>query len=164
MSTNLPTFKTADICDSHSGHVRVLPPTLLSYGGLSECAGEVVTIRLAENNAILRELFAEQGHGRIVVVDVGEGYFAVVGDNLAGMAIENGWSGIIVNGYVRDTAMLRQMQIAVWAIGTCPRRGVGGATGQNNVTMSIGPVEIRPGDFIYADPDGIVVLDKPIIL
>ena len=95
MSTNLPTFKTADICDSHSGQVRVLPPTLLSYGGLSECAGEVVTIRLAENNAILRELFAEQGHGRIVVVDVGEEYFAVVGDNLAGMAIENGWSGNI---------------------------------------------------------------------
>ncbi|MCL4168466.1 UNVERIFIED_CONTAM: hypothetical protein GTU68_039265, partial [Idotea baltica] len=88
-------------------------------------------------------------------------FCAVVGDNLASHAIEHGWSGIIVNGYIRDIKALSDMPIAIWALGTCPRRSQKRAEGLKDVSLQFGNVELRSGDFLYADEDGILVSEAP---
>ena len=153
---------TAEVCDLRPDSVQVLECSLVSYGGTSRCSGQIVTFHLDEDNRALKSRLQTPGSGQVAVVDVSGDICAVVGDRLAGFAIENGWSGIILNGYLRDTDKLRGMPIAIWALGTYPRRSSKRADGATDLPISFGGVEFTPGAYLYADEDGIVLAEKPL--
>ncbi|MEA3497833.1 MAG: ribonuclease E activity regulator RraA [Campylobacterota bacterium] len=156
---------TADICDKYPNDVQVVAPHFKSYGGVSMCHGEITTIKLFEDNKALVELLRDnRGDGKICVVDVVGEYCAVVGETLMGYAYHNGWQGIIINGYVRDTHQTTQIPVGLWAIGTYPFKSQKKAQAQLNTTLNFGDVEFRVGEFVYADRDGIVVTKEDIVL
>ena len=150
-------FNTADICDERNTSVQVLRPGFYSYGGLKKCCGSVRTIKLDEDNSGLISLLKEQGDGQIAVVDVGGSFCAVVGDTLMGYAKQNNWAGIIVNGYVRDIANTSKIPVGLWALGTCPLKSQKKSSSNLDVALSFGGIRFVPGDYLYADCDGIIV-------
>jgi regulator of ribonuclease activity A len=157
-------FFTADICDEHIDKVLVLDPEYKNYGGADKCQGEVVTIRLDKNNSELVKLLRdEDGSGKIVVVDVREEYFAVVGENLMKFAHKNNYAGIIVNGYIRDTFQIKDIPVALYALGTCPRKYIPVTDAERDVHLSFGGIGFKNGDYLYADRDGVIVTPKKII-
>ena len=152
------TFFTADICDAHSDKVSVLGPGYRNYGGADRCQGEVVTLKLDRNNTDLISLLRDgDGTGKVVVVDVGQAYFAVVGENLMGIAHRNNFAGIIVNGYIRDTLQIRDIPVGLYALGSCPSKYIPVTRGEKDVPVDFGGILINSGDYIYADTDGVVV-------
>jgi len=152
------TFFTADICDEHSNKVFILGPGYTNYGGAASCQGEIVTIRLDKNNADLVTLLRdEDGSGKVVVVDVDKSYFAVVGENLMKFAMQNNYAGIIVNGYIRDTFQIKEIPVALFAIGTCSRKYIPTTEGERHIPLSFGGVDFNDGDYLYADNDGVIV-------
>jgi regulator of ribonuclease activity A len=157
-------FFTADICDEHSDKVLVLDPEYKNYGGADKCQGEVVTIRLDKNNSELVKLLRdEDGSGKVVVVDVREEYFAVVGENLMKFAHKNNYAGIIVNGYIRDTFQIKDIPVALYALGTCPRKYIPVTDAERDVHLSFGGIGFKNGDYLYADTDGVIVTPEKII-
>ncbi len=156
---------TADICDQYPNDVQVLDPNYKSYGGVSMCHGSIVTIELFEDNKALVELLRDtRGDGKICVVDVKGDYCAVVGETLMGFAYHNGWEGIIINGYVRDTHQTKVIPVGLFAIGTYPFKSQKKAQANQNTTLNFGNVEFKVGEFLYADKDGIIVTKNNIIL
>jgi regulator of ribonuclease activity A len=157
-------FFTADICDEHSDKALVLDPEYKNYGGIDKCQGEVVTIRLDKNNSeLIKILRDEDGSGKVVVVDVREEYFAVVGENLMKFAHKNNYAGIIVNGYIRDTYQIKDIPVALYALGTCPRKYIPVTDAERDVHLSFGGIGFQNGDYIYADTDGVIVMPEKII-
>lgn len=157
-------FFTADICDEHSDIALILDPEYKNYGGVDKCQGEVVTIRLDKNNSELIKLLRdEDGSGKVVVVDVREEYFAVVGENLMKFAHKNNYAGIIVNGYIRDTLQIKDIPVALYALGACPRKYIPATEAERDVHLSFGGIGFKNGDYIYADTDGIIVMPEKIV-
>ena len=149
---------TADFCDTHPDKVSVLGPGYLNYGGAPMCQGEVVTIHLDRNNSDLITLLRdENGQGKVVVVDADQAYYATVGEKLMQFAQTNDYAGIIVNGYIRDTFQIKDIPVALYALGTCPRKYIPVTQGKRDVPLSFGGVEFRPGDYVYTDTDGVIV-------
>ena len=149
---------TANICDNYPNEVSVLDPQYYSYGGVAMCHGKITTIQLFEDNSALVKLLKEtKGDGRICVVDVVGSYCAVVGETLMGYAYSNGWNGIIINGYVRDTHQTKQIPVGLWALGTYPYKSQKKQDAILNETLKFKGVEFKEGCFLYADQDGIVV-------
>ena len=154
-------FKTADICDSYGKGVEVVAETLYSYGKKISFSGEIVTILLDKDNSdLVTMLRDEQGNGRVVVVDVYAQYCAVVGDTLMGYALKNGWSGMIINGYVRDSKITKEIEVGLMALGTCPRKSSKKSPSQRNIDLHFGGVSFKCGAYLYADEDGIVISSK----
>ncbi len=157
-------FFTADICDEHIDKVLVLDPEYKNYGGADKCQGEVVTIKLDKNNSDLITLLRdEDGSGKVVVVDVREEYFAVVGENLMKFAHKNNYAGIIINGYIRDTFQIKDIPVALYALGTCPRKYIPATKGERDSHLSFGGIGFKNGDYLYADTDGVIVTDEKIV-
>ncbi|SDM56516.1 regulator of ribonuclease activity A [Oryzisolibacter propanilivorax] len=168
MTADFASFpSTCDLCDVHkaddSGAFRVLPPVMHSYGGLAAFAGEVRTVRCFEDNSLVKAAVEAAGHGRVLVVDGGASLRrALVGGNLAASAARNGWAGIVVNGCVRDVAELAAAQVGIRALGLVPLPTEKRGEGQSGVAVQVQGVWVRPGDWLYADADGIVVSDRPL--
>ncbi|MGB0865196.1 MAG: ribonuclease E activity regulator RraA [Granulosicoccaceae bacterium] len=157
------TVYTADLCDEHPERVSVLGPGYSNYGGAAVCEGEVVTIRLDKNNSDLITLLRdEDGAGKVVVVDVDQAYYAVVGENLMKFAQASGYAGIVVNGYIRDTFQIKDIPVALFALGTCSRKSIPVTSGELGAMLSFGGVDFKPGNYIYADTDGVIVTAKPL--
>ena len=158
------TFFTADICDEHSDRVAVLGAGYNNYGGADKCQGEVVTIKLDRNNSDLLTMLRDvDGTGKVVVVDVDRAYYAVVGEKLMKFAHQNNYTGIIVNGYIRDIALIRDIPVALYAPGTCPRKYIPTTSGEQDVPLAFGGVEFNSGDYLYADTDGVIVVAEKIV-
>ncbi|DAB37094.1 MAG TPA: S-adenosylmethionine--2-demethylmenaquinone methyltransferase [Sulfurospirillum cavolei] len=155
-------FYTADLCDAYPNHVRVLDPLFKSYGGRKRIFGSIVTVQLFGNNKTLVELLKSEGAGRIAVVDVHAAYTAVVGDNLMKFAYENHWAGIVINGYVRDTKNTKEIDVGLFALGTCPKKTMEPQEGSLHVSFSFGGVTFNEGDYLYADRDGIILSATPL--
>ena len=154
-------FSTADLCDEHGEKLQIVEAQFNSYGLKESFFGEMVTIKLDEDNRGLVEMLRdEEGKGRVVVVDVEQKFCAVVGDNLMGFASKNGWAGIIINGYVRDTKITKTIDAGLFALGTCPRRSGKRAESQREINLNFAGVEFRSGAWIYADGDGVIVSDE----
>ena len=152
---------TAALCDEHGDEVRVLDGGFVSYGGNTSFAGPVTTLSAFEDNSLVREALAEEGGGRVLVVDAGGSTrCAMVGGNLGLLAADNGWAGIIVDGCVRDAAELRGTTLGIRARGTSPRRSVKRGTGQRDVPITVAGMDLVPGMWLWADEDGIVVADR----
>ena len=125
MLPRMPTFSTTDLCDANGPAVAVLPPIFRDFGRERAFAGPAETIRLADDNVLVREALDEDGRGRVLVVDGGGSLAcALLGDQLATLALTHGWAGVIVNGCVRDVETLATIPIGVKAIGQRPTAGV----------------------------------------
>ncbi|MFM2112416.1 MAG: hypothetical protein RLZZ271_1076 [Pseudomonadota bacterium] len=160
-------FATCDLCDTHendtSGVFRVLPPVFRDFAALKPFCGPVHTLRCPEDNSRVREAVNSPGEGRVLVVDGGASLRrALVGGNLAVAAAKNGWAGIVVDGCVRDVAELREAGIPIRALALMPLRTEKRGEGQAGVVVTIQGVTVRPGDWLYADEDGMVVSATPL--
>lgn len=135
-----------------------------SYGGHTAFGGEVVTVKCFEDNSRVKELFATDGTGKVLVVDGGGSMrCALLGDMIAESGIRNGWAGIIIYGCVRDVNALTGMALGVQALGSTPRKSTRKNQGETNVEIQFGGMTIRSGMFIYADMTGIIVSDKTLV-
>jgi len=149
---------TADLCDFFIDELQVAEPLLIGFGGKAMFGGEIVTVKVFDDNVIVKQQLSSQGKGRVLVVDgAASTYCALMGDNLATLAIDNNWAGVVINGCIRDAAQIGDMQVGVFAIGTCPRKSRKAGEGEINVSIAFAGVLFKPGHFLYADEDGIVV-------
>ena len=168
-TTPTPAFATCDLCDAHEANVpggalRVLPPVFRSFGAERAFCGPVHTLRAPEDNSRVREAVNSPGQGRVLVIDGGGSLRrALVGGNLAVAAAKNGWAGIVVDGCVRDVAELRAAGIPIRALALMPLRTEKRGEGQAGEPVQIQGAWVRPGDWLYADADGIVVSERALV-
>lgn len=156
----MSSFSTADLCDADP-ELAVLPPMFDDFGGASSFSGAIETVRVQDDNVLVRAALEEQGAGRILVIDGGGSLAcALLGDQLATLGLANGWVGVIVHGCVRDVETLATMPFGVRAIAPHPRKSGKQGAGERGVTLDIGGVRLSPGAFVYADADGIVVSER----
>jgi regulator of ribonuclease activity A len=150
---------TADLVDDIGPDVRSCDLQFRQYGGRSEFAGAITTVRCFQDNALLKSVLSQPGDGRVLVID-GDGslHTALVGDVIAELARSNGWVGLIVNGAVRDAAALRGIDIGIKALGTNPRKSTKTGAGQRDVEITLGGVTFVPGQVAHSDDDGIVIV------
>ena len=156
-------LSTCDLCDAHktdtSGAFRVLPPVFQAYGGRAAFAGPVATVKCHEDNTSVKAMVESAGHGRVLVVDGGGSLrHALVGGNLAASAASNGWVGLVVDGCVRDMAELAATDLGVRALGLMPLPTERRHARLVDVPVRLQGVVVRPGDWLVADADGIVVI------
>lgn len=155
-------FSTCDLCDPRKGdsdgRFRVLPPVYTSYGGRGRFAGPVRTVRCFEDNTSVKALLESPGQGAVLVVDGGGSLArALVGGNIAAAAAKNGWAGVVVNGAVRDKAELAAADVGILALALMPMPSDRKAPGQVDLPLQVHGVWVRPGEWLYADEDGVVV-------
>jgi regulator of ribonuclease activity A len=150
---------TADLYDEHGEALSSCDTQLKQFGARRRFQGEIVTVRCHEDNALLKKVVSEPGHGKVVVVD-GDGsvHCALIGDVMAGLAVSNGWEGVVIHGAVRDVAALGNIDIGIKALGSNPRKSSKHGTGQHNVPVSFGGAVFTPGAQLVSDEDGVVVL------
>ena len=154
-------FQTADLYDLYAEKLQVVLPLFKSYGAKKKFHGEIVTIKCYEDNSLVAEQVKQNGKGKVLVVDGGGSLRrALLGDNLAKNAIENGWEGLVIFGCIRDSAIINELEIGVKALNTNPAKTEKRNEGQLNVAISFGDVIFEPGNFVYSDEDGIVVTQK----
>lgn len=166
--TALPEFSTCDLCDAHEKDdppvLRVLPPVFRDFGAVNRFAGPAATVRCFEDNTRVREAVESPGEGRVLVIEGGGSLRrALVGGNIAAWACQNGWAGIVVDGAVRDAEELRGAGIGIKALALMPQRSLKRGEGERDVPVTIQGVAVRPGDWIYADEDGIVVSPRKLL-
>lgn len=154
---------TPDICDDHP-EVQVVEPGFRNYGGVDAFGGEIVTVKCFEDNSIVKEQVAKPGQGKVMVVDGGGSKrAALLGDMLAEKAAENGWAGLIIYGCIRDVDVIGQTKLGVQALGTHPRKTDKRGIGDLNVPVTFGGVTFVPGQYVYADNNGIVVSESKLL-
>jgi regulator of ribonuclease activity A len=158
-------FATADLCDEFGPQVRVAEPQFRDWGGAAGFTGPIETLRVFEDNALVRETLEMHGRGRVLVVDGGGSLrTALVGGNLAALAQRNGWTGIVVYGCIRDAAELAATPIGIKALQTIPRKCAKAGGGERGVPVTFAGVTFAPGAHLYADRDGIVVADRDLLV
>ena len=129
-----------------------------SYGAKSVFEGEVVTVVCPDDNSLAKELISQKGDGKILFIEGNASKaVALLGDNLAQQALDNNWSGIVVNGMVRDVEILKTIPLAIYARGSCPRKSNKNNTGNINVNICIDDVDIKPTFWAYGDENGILI-------
>jgi len=156
-------FSTCDLCDAHKHEAGsiffILPPVFRDYGGATRFAGAVATVKCFEDNSLVKAALDEPGQGRVLVVDGGGSLRrALVGGNVAAAAAKNGWAGVVVDGAVRDVAELAATAVGIRALALIPIPTEKRGAGERDVAVQVQGVWIRPGDRLFADGDGIVVL------
>ena len=161
------TFKTPDLCDQFEADlgtsVRVVAPMFRRYGGRNAFSGRIATLKLFEDNSLVRTAFGEDGKGKVLVIDGGGSLrCALVGDQLAILAQKNGWEGIIVYGCIRDSGDINGIDIGVRALDTHPQKSIKKNVGDRDIAVTFGGVTFKPGEYLYADEDGVLVSEKPL--
>jgi regulator of ribonuclease activity A len=156
--SEIPSPKTADICDDFAGSIQVCEPMFRSFGARAAFHGPISTVRVLEDNVLVREALENLPPSRVLVVDGGGSRrCALVGDRLAGITASRGLAGIIVNGCVRDVRALTRIDIGILALASHPLRSRKEGEGEKDVPVAFGGVTWTPDHYIYADEDGIVV-------
>ena len=157
-------FKTADLCDEFEESVRVAEPLLRDYGGNASFCGSVATLKVFEDNVLVREALETDGQGRVLVVDGGGSTrCALLGDRPAQLAYENGWAGIIVDGCIRDSDEISRIPVGVKARHTVPKKSAKRGVGERDVPVRFAGLTFAPGHYLYADPDGIIVSARDLL-
>jgi len=151
-------FSTADLYDAHETESQVALPGFINYGSRHKFHGAITTLKVHEDNSLVRSALEKPGGGHVLVVDGGGSMrCALVGDKLARLGRDNGWAGAIIHGCIRDAEVIRGMEFGLQALGTTPRRSAKGGTGQRDIPLTFHGVTFQPGAFVYADEDGILV-------
>ena len=157
-------FATADLCDAHADQLQIAQPLFRSYGGCRQFGGRIATVQVFKDNVLVRRQLEQTVAGAVLVIDGGRSLeCALVGDILAGLAVENGWQGIVVNGCIRDAAAMADLKIGIRALNTHPLKSGKRGTGQENLPVTFAGVTFRPGDYLYADEDGMVISATPLV-
>lgn len=155
-------MQTADLWDEHGHRCQVVDPIFRDYGGKLQFSGPIATLKVHEDNSLVRQALEEEGRGRVLVVDGGGSTrCALLGDRLAELGLSNGWEGIVIFGAIRDSAVVGTMDFGVKALATNPRKSVKRQEGQRDLPVKFGGVEFHPGHFLAADSDGILVSSEP---
>ncbi|GAA0740940.1 ribonuclease E activity regulator RraA [Dactylosporangium roseum] len=153
------TAGTADLVDEIGDEVRSCDVQFTQYGGVRRFFGPVRTIRCHQDNALVKQVLSTPGDRGVLVVDGGGSlHTALVGDVIAGLGVRNGWAGLVLHGAVRDTEALAALPLGIKALGTNPRKSGKTAAGETDVPVTFGGVVFSPGDTLYSDPDGIVLV------
>jgi regulator of ribonuclease activity A len=162
------TFSTCDLCDAHKndlpGAFRVLAPAFRDFGGIQKFSGPVFTVQCFEDNSLVKAALDTPGMGRVLVVGGGASLRrALLGGNLGAAAAKNGWAGVVVDGCVRDVAELAVLQVGIRALAAMPMPTEKRNQGQSDVAVHIQGTWVMPGEWLYADADGIVVGAKALV-
>lgn len=156
-------MKTTDICDAHDKQVQVADPVWRDFGGVVEFSGLAATLKVFEDNSLVRAALETAGNDRVLVVDGGGSLrCALLGGMLGELGQQNGWAGVVVNGCVRDSEELAACQLGVKALATHPRRSEKHNTGHSGTSVEFAGVSIREGDWVCADEDGLIVAERPL--
>lgn len=154
-------FKTADLYDAHGDELSVMDPVFERFGRRLAFSGPAHPVLAPEDNSLVRAALEKPGAGRVLVVDGGGSVrCALVGDRLAALAVDNGWAGIVVYGAIRDAAEIDEMDIGVRALATNPSKSVKRGHGVDGERVRVAGVQVKAGDWIYADRDGVVVATR----
>lgn len=154
-------MSTADLYDEHGDALASCDVQFRQFGAVSGFSGPAVTVRCHEDNALLKSVLSEPGAGRVLVVDGGGSlHTALMGDLIAGLAVSNGWAGVVIHGAVRDVAVLRTMALGIKALGSNPRKSTKTGAGERDVPVTFGNATFGPGDLVHSDDDGVVVLPQ----
>jgi regulator of ribonuclease activity A len=162
------TTATTDLCDANEdrladGRLRLLPPIFKSFGARASFSGNIETLRVFEDNTLVRATLDSAGRGRVLIVDGGASLrCALVGGMLGQLAQDNGWAGIVVNGCIRDAAELIVCRVGIRALATCPRKSRKGGGGERAIPIDVAGVRVAPQQWCYADDDGILIADQPL--
>ena len=157
-------FKTADLSDQYEIRVQVAHPAFRSFGGLDRFWGRIDTVKCFEDNSRVREALSEDGDGKVLVVDAGGSLrCAMLGDQLGAEAAKHRWAGVLLYGCVRDTVELAHMQLGVMALAAHPRRSVKRGEGVRGIAVHFAGVTLEPDDYVYCDPDGVIVAPSSLL-
>jgi regulator of ribonuclease activity A len=160
----MTSFATADLIDDFGDELRSCETQFRQFGARTAFAGPVATVRCFRDNGLVKKLLNTPGEGRVLVVDgAASTGSALMGDLIAAAAVKNAWSGVVINGVVRDVATLRTLDLGIKALGSNPRKSAKDAAGAVDVPVEFGNVEFRPGDWLYSDEDGIVVASRNLL-
>lgn len=157
-------FKTADLCDEHSDELQIVEPGLIDFGGSPVFSGPISTVKCYEDNSKVRQQLSEPGEGRVLVVDAGGSQrCAMLGDILTDLGVKNDWAGVIMYGLIRDSHDISKMPIGVKALGTFPLKSEKKNIGDIDIPVCFMGVTFLPGDYLYADHDGIIVSETKLL-
>ncbi len=151
-------MQTTDLSDNHAEKVRVAESVFRDFGGNIRFHGKIHTLKVFEDNSLVRKALEQNGKGKVLVVDGGGSLrCALLGDMLGELAVKNEWSGIVIFGCIRDSHAMKQLPLGVKALNTHPLKSVKRNEGQENIAVKFASVEFVPGEFLYADEDGLLV-------
>jgi regulator of ribonuclease activity A len=153
-------FSTPDLSDAFP-ETKALEPIMTNYGGKSFFSGPIETLNCPDDNSHIKEQLNSEGKGRILVVDAeGIRTVALLGDLIAEAGVKNNWSGIVINGYIRDVDIIRTLNLGVQALGTFPVKSEKRGLGDLGVEISFGGLTFKPGQYVYADNNGLLISEK----
>ncbi len=156
-------ISTPDLTDA-SPAARAIELQFGNYGAVKQFGGPAVTIKCHEDNSLVKTCVGEPGEGRVIVVDGGGSLRrALLGDMLAAQAAENGWAGLVINGAIRDVDEIGETALGVQALGTTPLKTEKLGVGQRDIPVAFGGVTVRPGDYVYADNNGVIVSSEALL-
>ncbi len=151
-------LKTTDLSDLHSKKVQAAESLFRDFGGRKMFHGEIVTLKIFEDNSFVRKALEQNGEGKVLVIDGGGSLrCALLGDQLGELAVKNKWNGVLVFGCVRDSEALSQLDLGIKALNTHPLKTEKRNEGQENIAVRFAGVDFVPGNFVYADEDGVLV-------
>lgn len=154
---------TADIADIHDTEVRSCDIQFRNFGGTVDFCGEIHTISCFQDNGLVKKALNSPGEGKVLVVDGHASmHTALMGDMIAEAGVKNGWAGVIINGPIRDSAEVAKMNFGCKALGSNPRKSAKDGVGKENIVLRLGGVDFVPGEYVYADSDGVVVSASPV--
>jgi regulator of ribonuclease activity A len=157
-------FKTPDLCDEFEESVRVTEPLFRDFGGAVSFHGPIATVRVFEDNVLVREALEADGQRRVLVVDGGGSTrCALLGDRLARFAYDNDWAGVVVNGCIRDSEEISKITVGVKALHAVPRQSTKEGLGERDVSMSFAGITFAPGNYLYADADGVIIAYRDLL-
>ena len=157
-------FTTADLCDEFESLVKIAEPLFQDYGQLKSFYGEIATVKVFEDNVLVRKTLETEGRKRVLVVDGGASKkVALVGDQLAKIAYKNGWAGILVNGCIRDSLEIAKIQIGLKALNTVPKKSIKKGQGEVDVPVEFAGLVFNPKSYLYADQDGVILAEKNLL-
>lgn len=152
------TFRCAELCDRHGEHVQVAQSVFRQFGGRTTFSGQIATLQVFEDNGLVHDAIAAPGFHRVLVIDGGASLRrALIGEALAAHAHKHHWDGIIINGAVRDIDKLETLDIGVLALSHTPAGAHRRGQGTHALPVAFAGVVFRPGEWLYADDDGVVI-------
>jgi regulator of ribonuclease activity A len=158
-------YNTSALCDIYLEQVDVVEPMFSNFGGCASFAGQLTTVKCFEDNGVIREVLEQDGLGRVLLIDGGGSLRrALIDAELAAIAEENEWEGIVVYGCVREVDELEEMSLGIQALASIPVGASGQGVGEIDIPVNFGGVTFLPEDYLYADNTGIILSPEPLSL
>lgn len=157
-------IKTADLCDVYSEYIHICEPLFRSYGKKQCFYGPMATLKVLDDNVLVKKALETLPAGTVLVVDGGGSTrCALLGDNLAAIAATRQLAGIIINGCVRDVVELKEIELGIFALASMPKKSKKEGKGEENRPLSFGGIEWYPNHYVYADEDGVIVSERLLV-